>query len=175
MEENKKILNLLELVYNKFPEASTEYLSREILDFKSYSFSIGVFEIQEWLEEYQKNLDELDYTEEGFIFKKVDELLKFYKEVAIGLQKNGLSIEKFQNLDIFVEWLQGHSKIKLDSNYIVASILELVRNYEASSFSVYELKRCECLNQSNFAFSYEVEPAKVDDDGELIKDEVFIF
>lgn len=173
--ENKKILNLLELVYNKFPEASSEYLNYEILDFNMYGFSIGVVEVQEWLEEYQKNLDELDYTEEEFIFKKVDELLTFYKEVVAELQKNGLLISKFQNLDNFVEWLQGHSKIQVDSGYVVMSILELVSKYETTCFSVYELDRCERLNQSSFAFSYDVEPAEIDDDGELIKDEVFIF
>ena len=173
--DNKKVLNLLELIYNKFPEASSEYLNREILDFKCYGFSIGVVEVQEWLDEYQKNIDTLDYTEEEFIFKKVNELLTFYKEVAAELQKNGLSSSKFQHLDNFVEWLQGHSKIKLDSRYIVLSILKLVRSYEATCFSVYELDRCERLNQSDFAFSYDVEPAEVDDDGDIIKDEVFIF
>lgn len=173
--ENKKILNLLELVYNKFPEASSEYLNYEILDFNTYGFSIGVVEVQEWLEEYQKNLDELDYTEEEFIFKKVDELLTFYKEVVAELQKNGLPISKFQNLDNFVEWLQGHSKIQVDSGYVVMSILELVSKYETTCFSVYELDGCERLNQSSFAFSYDVEPAELDDDDELIKDEVFIF
>ena len=173
--DNKKVLNLLELIYNKFPEASSEYSNYEILDFKDYGFSIGIAEVQEWLEEYQKKLDELDYTEEEYIIKKVNELLAFYKEVAAEFQKNGLSISKFQHLDNFVEWLQVHSKIKVDSKYIALSILKLVRSYEATVFSVYELDRCERLNQSSFAFSYDVEPAEVDEDGDIIKDEVFIF
>lgn len=106
--------------------------------------------------------------------KKVLEL-HFYKEVAAGLQKNGLSIGNFQHLDNFVEWLRNHSIIKIDSDYTVLSIVELVKNYESSGLGVFELPRAERANQNIFGFSYQIEPAKIDDDGELTKDEVFIF
>ena len=127
------------------------------------------------MEEYQKNLDDLDYTEEEFIIKKVNELLAFYKEVVKSLEKNGLDVNRFQHLDNFIEWLQTHTDWNADANYIALSILELVRSYEASGLAVYELSKFERASQNDFAFSYEVEPAEFDDDGELIKDEVFIF
>lgn len=175
MEEDKKILDLLQFICEKFPEASSEYLNYEILDFNDFSFSIGKTEVEEWLKEYQKNIDVLDYTEEEFISKEVNNLLSFYKEVAAGLKKNGLSINDFQHLDNFVEWLESCSNCKVDAGYAVLSIVELVGNYESSGFAVFELSICERANQSDFAFSYEVEPAEFDGDGELIKDEVFIF
>lgn len=174
MEENKKALGLLQMVCDKFPEASSEYLNCEIVDFNECGFSIDKFNVEDWLDGYQKNIDVLDYTEEEYIIKKVNKLLEFYKEVTAGLQKNGLTIDRFQHLDSFAEWLKTYSNYKVDSDYVVVSIVELVKKYEATGFSVFELSKAERANQNIFDFSYEVEPAEFDD-GELIKDEVFIF
>lgn len=172
---SKKILNLLRWIYEKMPDASTECQNFEILDFKWYGFSIKPGEVQEWLEEYQKNIEILDFTEGEFIIKKVNNLLCFYKEIAAGLQKNGLSIGNFQHLDNFVEWLESYSNCEVDADYAVLSIVELVKKYESSGFAVFELSRCERAKQCDFMFSYHVAPAKFDGDGELVKDEVFIF
>lgn len=174
MEEDKKLLDLLHMICDKF-HASSQYYDCEIVDFDDYGFSLDKWNIIEWLEEYQKNLDDLDYTGEEYIIKKVNELLEFYVGIVASLKKNGLDIDRFQHLDNFVEWLQSHSNCKVDSNYVALSVVELVKKYESSGFTVFELSRAERANQNIFSFSYEVEPAEVDDDGELVKDEVFIF